>query len=108
MDMIQKLADELKLKREQVEKTVALIDEGNLRELVSKIQTMRKEAGFNVMDHIRVTMAGAEQLCALVAAQGESICGDILADSLQLTTPAGYVKEWDVNGQTMTIGVEKV
>ena len=88
--------------------TDALIDEGNLRELVSKIQTMRKEAGFNVMDHIRVTMAGAEQLCALVAAQGESICGDILADSLQLTTPAGYVKEWDINGQTMTIGVEKV
>ncbi len=88
--------------------TEELIAEGNLRELVSKIQTMRKEADFNVMDHIRVTLEGDDQLCALVQQQGEGIRTDILADSITLAAPTGFVKEWDINGKAMTIGVEKV
>ena len=88
--------------------TEQLINEGNLRELVSKIQTMRKEAGFNVMDHISVTLTGESSLCALVEAEGESICTDILADRITVTEPTGFVKEWDINGKMMTIGVEKI
>ena len=88
--------------------TDELIDEGNLRELVSKIQTMRKEAGFNVMDHIAVTLEGSDQLTALVTAKGDTIVGDILADSITVTTPAGFIKAWDINGANVTIGVEKI
>ncbi len=88
--------------------TEELINEGNLRELVSKIQTMRKEAGFNVMDHIAVTMEGDAELIALVTAQGDTIKGDILADSITPTTPTGYVKDWDINGKSVTLGVEKL
>ena len=87
--------------------TDELIAEGNLREIVSKIQTMRKEAGFNVMDHIRVTLAGDDTLCAL-AVGDTSIAADTLADAVTAATPAGYVKEWDINGKPMTIGVERV
>ena len=87
--------------------TDELIAEGNLREIVSKIQTMRKEAGFNVMDHIRVTLAGDDALCAL-AVSDASIAADTLADAVTAATPAGYVKEWDINGKPMTIGVERV
>ncbi len=87
--------------------TDELIAEGNLREIVSKIQTMRKEAGFNVMDHICVTLQGDAELCALATADA-SIAADTLADAVTAATPAGYIKEWDINGKTLTIGVEKV
>ncbi|MBQ6946620.1 MAG: isoleucine--tRNA ligase, partial [Clostridia bacterium] len=87
--------------------TPELIAEGNLRELVSKIQTMRKEAGFEVMDHIRVTLDGDAELCALALGDA-SIAADTLADAIVAAAPAGYVKEWDINGKPMTIGVEKI
>ncbi len=87
--------------------TPELITEGNLRELVSKIQTMRKEAGFEVMDHIRVTLDGDAELCALALGDA-SIAADTLADAIVAAAPAGYVKEWDINGKPMTIGVEKI
>ncbi len=87
--------------------TDELIAEGNLRELVSKIQTMRKEAGFEVMDHIRVTLDGDAELCALAVGDA-SIASDTLADAIMAAAPTGYVKEWDINGKKMTIGVEKI
>ena len=90
------------------ELTAELIDEGYVRELISKIQTMRKEAGFNVMDHIKVTLSGGQNCERIVTEQAGSVTGDVLADSIAVTTPAGYTKSWDINGENVTIGVEKV
>jgi len=87
--------------------TAELIEEGFVRELVSKLQTMRKEAGFEVTDHIAVTYAGSERIAAIFAAHGEEIAADTLADSVAAGEAAGYVKEWDVNGEKVTLGVEK-
>ncbi len=88
--------------------TPALIEEGFVRELVSKIQTMRKEAGFEVMDHIRVTLTGTEAINAVAGSREADIVSDVLADALTVCEPVGFVKEWDVNGEKVTIGVEKV
>ena len=88
--------------------TQDLIDEGYVRELVSKIQTMRKEAGFNVVDHIAITIEGSETVCSIAAAKSADIVGDTLADSLTVTSPDGFVKEWDINGETVNIGVKKI
>ncbi len=86
----------------------ALITEGYVRELVSKIQTMRKEAGFDVMDHISITIEGDSSTVELAVANKADIVGDTLADSLSATTPAGFIKQWDINGADVTIGVEKI
>ena len=88
--------------------TPELIDEGFVREIVSKIQTMRKEADFNVMDHINITVSGSEKIAELIGRKPEDITGDTLADSITITEPKGFVKEWDINGETVTIGVEKI
>jgi len=88
--------------------TQDLIDEGYIRELVSKIQTMRKEAGFNVVDHIAITLSGSETVCGIATAKASDIVGDTLADSLTVTEPDGFVKEWDINGETVNIGVKKI
>ena len=88
--------------------TQALIDEGNLREIISKVQTMRKEAGFEVMDHIRITMDGSEKLAALAQQYREELCGVTLCDVLENGPAAGYTKDWDINGETVTLGVERL
>ncbi len=88
--------------------TEELINEGYIRELVSKIQTMRKEANFNVTDHIEITLTGSETVCNLAVNKSADIVGDTLADSLKYTTPDGFVKEWDINGENVTIGVKRV
>ncbi|MCQ2477967.1 MAG: isoleucine--tRNA ligase [Clostridia bacterium] len=88
--------------------TQDLINEGYARELVSKIQTMRKEAGFNVMDHIKVTVCGSDKVCNVALLMKESIVGDTLADSLEKCEAEGYTKEWDINGDKITLGVKKV
>ena len=85
-----------------------LEQEGFMRELVSKIQTMRKEAGFQVTDHIAVTLKTGDKLGAVAEAAKDEICRTVLADSLTLAEPAGYVKEWDINSQKAVIGIEKV
>ena len=85
-----------------------LEQEGFMRELVSKIQTMRKEAGFQVTDHIAVTLKTGDKLAAVAEAAKDEICRTVLADSLTLAEPAGYVKEWDINSQKAVIGIEKV
>ena len=88
--------------------TKELIEEGFVRELISKIQTMRKEAGFNVTDHISVTVNGSEKVVDIALSKKADIAGDTLADGIAVAEPKGYTKEWDINGEKVTIGVEKV
>ena len=87
--------------------TDELIEEGYARELVSKIQTMRKEAGFNVTDHIAVTISGDDFVTDTALRHSADISGDTLAVSLDKAEPKGYTKEWDINGKSVVIGVEK-
>ena len=86
--------------------TEALIDEGFVRELISKIQTMRKDADFNVTDHIAVVIDGSEKIRAVVERYTSEIAGDVLADSVTLGVPTDNVKEWDINGENAVIGVK--
>ena len=79
-----------------------------MREIISKVQTMRKEAGFEVTDHIRITMEGSEKVTAVAEARKAEITGATLAESLTVGTPVGYTKEWDLNGEKATLGVEKI
>ncbi len=88
--------------------TEALVAEGIVREIVSKVQTMRKEAEFNVTDHINITVSGSKIAENIAVSRKADIVGDTLADSLTVTTPCGFVKEWDINGEKLTIGVEKI
>ena len=88
--------------------TEELIVEGFVRELVSKLQTMRKEAGFNVTDHIAITLQGSETVEKIAESKTVDITGDTLADSLTVSTPDGFVKEWDINGEKVTLGVKKI
>ncbi|MDY4202175.1 MAG: isoleucine--tRNA ligase [Schaedlerella sp.] len=87
--------------------TEELLEEGFVREIISKIQTMRKEAGFEVMDKIRVTYTGSEKAEAVFAKAGGEIAGEVMALSVEKKEPAGYVKEWKINGEAVTMGVEK-
>ncbi len=88
--------------------TDELIEEGFVRELVSKFQTMRKEADFNVEDHIRAYAQGNEKVEALLAAHSTEVGSDILADEVATGTLEGYTKEWDINGEKVTLGVKRV
>ncbi len=88
--------------------TDALIEEGLVRELVSKYQTMRKEAGFNVEDHIRAFADGNADIEALLQKSGVQVAADILADEMHVGTLCGYTKEWDINGKTVMLGVERI
>ena len=87
--------------------TEELLEEGFVREIISKIQTMRKEAGFEVMDKIKVTYKGSEKAEAVFAANGTQICFEVLAVSAEKAEPAGFVKEWKINGEAVFMGVEK-
>ena len=87
--------------------TEALIEEGFVRELISKVQTMRKEAGFEVTDHIALTYVGSARIAEIFAAPGADIAADTLADSVTAGEAKGYTKEWDVNGEHVALGVEK-
>ena len=87
--------------------TEELLGEGFVREIISKIQTMRKEAGFEVMDKIKVTYKGSEKAEAVFAANGTQICSEVLAVSAEKAEPAGFVKEWKINGEAVFMGVEK-
>ena len=87
--------------------TPELVEEGFVRELVSKIQTMRKEAGFEVMDRIRVYAQGNEKIGMILENNADEISGDVLADEIRIGEQAGYTKEWNINGEKVTLGVEK-
>ena len=86
--------------------TPELIEEGFVREIVSKVQTMRKEAGFEVTDHIVLSHHGNSRIESIFAKHGAEIAADTLADSIKLGS-AGYVKDWEINGESVTLGVEK-
>ena len=86
--------------------TPELIEEGFVREIVSKVQTMRKEAGFEVTDHIVLSHHGNSLIEGIFARHGAEIAADTLADSIKLGS-AGYVKDWEINGESVMLGVEK-
>jgi isoleucyl-tRNA synthetase len=88
--------------------TPELLEEGMVREIISKIQTMRKEAGFEVMDHITIYQSGNDTIGALLTNKKQEICGDVLADQIITGETKGYVKEWNINGEQTTLGVEKI
>lgn len=88
--------------------TEDLIEEGFVYELISKIQTMRKDAGFEVMDHIRVSVNGNAKLAEIAARNRDSISGKVLAEELTEGKDFAVAKEWNVNGEKVTIAVEKV
>ena len=87
--------------------TPELIEEGLVRELVSKIQTMRKEAGFEVMDKITVSAMGNDKIDAILKKYESEIRDEVLAVKVEYGIVSGYSKEWSINGETVTLGVEK-
>ena len=88
--------------------TPELVEEGFVREIISKIQTMRKEAGFEVMDRIRVYAKDNDRIQELLKVHGEQIRAEVLADEIILGTSAGYEKTWKINQENVMMGVEKV
>ena len=88
--------------------TPELIEEGFVRELISKIQTMRKEAGFEVMDKISVSYRAEEKIDAVFRKHGAQIQSEVLAKDIDSTKIKGYEKEWNINGEHVVLGVEKV
>ena len=88
--------------------TPELINEGFVREIISKIQTMRKDADFEVMDKIAVTVSGNDKIAKLMENNKEQIQKVCLADSILQGEAKGFVKEWDINGEKVSFGVEKI
>jgi isoleucyl-tRNA synthetase len=88
--------------------TEELLEEGFVREIISKVQTMRKEADFEVMDQIAITYEGSEKASGVFADNADVIGSETLAQTVAQKTPAGYVKEWTINGEKVTLGVEKL
>jgi isoleucyl-tRNA synthetase len=87
--------------------TPELIEEGFVRELISKLQTMRKEAGFEVMDRIKISYKADGKVADIFAAHGEEICSEVLASAVTSGTLSGYEKEWNINGEKVTLAVER-
>ena len=88
--------------------TPELIEEGFVREIISKIQTMRKEAGFEVMDKIVVYAHGNDKIQDVMKAHEDEIKSEVLADEMVLGQTDGYVKEWNINKEAVTMGVKKL
>ena len=87
--------------------TPELVEEGFVREIISKIQTMRKEAGFEVMNHINVFQDENEVIAGILKKYTDEIKGEVLADNIMLGQTGGYAKEWNINGEKVMLGVEK-
>ena len=87
--------------------TPELIEEGMVREIISKLQTMRKEADFEVTDRIHVTYSGSDRVGEIFEKYGENIKTVVLADTVTEGTTDGYQKEWKINGETVLLGVQK-
>ena len=88
--------------------TPELIEEGYVREIISKVQTMRKEAGFEVMDKIRVSAKGNAKIEELMKANEAEIKSEVMADDIRFDEVSGYEKEWKINAETVTLAVEKL
>ena len=87
--------------------TPELVEEGFVRELISKIQTMRKEAGFEVMDKITVSAKGNDKIDAILKKYEDQIKDEVLAVTVVYGEVSGYSKEWNINGEQVTLGVER-
>ncbi len=87
--------------------TPELIEEGYIREIISKIQTMRKEADFEVMDKITVYCQGSDKIAELLTAHKDTIQSEVLALDIRIGETKGYVKDWSINGEEVTLGVER-
>ena len=87
--------------------TPELLEEGFVREVISKVQTMRKDAGFEVMDHIQLCVKDNDKVKDIVQKNEESLCSDVLADGVTYDEVSGFTKEWSINGEKVTLGVEK-
>ena len=88
--------------------TPELIEEGFVREIVSKVQTMRKEAGFEVMDKIHIYAKDNDKILELMKNHKEEIMSEVLAEEMTLGTTDGYVKEWNINKEPVVLGVAKM
>ena len=87
--------------------TPELIEEGFVREIISKVQTMRKEAGFEVMDRIIVSYESDEKIAGIFAANKDEIMQEVLADDIRRDALDGYEKSWNINGEEVKLGVKK-
>ena len=90
------------------ELTPELLEEGLVREIVSKVQTMRKDAGFEVVDHIKLYVSGNDKIKEVVSKNTSEIKSDILADEVVFDKLEGYQKDWNLNGEDVTLAVFKI
>ena len=88
--------------------TPELIEEGFVREIISKIQTMRKEAGFEVMDKIRVSLAENQVIEGIFRVHEKEIKSEVLAEEVVYNEVKGYTKDWKINSEGVKLGVEKL
>ncbi len=86
----------------------ALIREGFVREVISKVQTMRKDSGFDVIDHIEVSVCGSEKLSEILSADNDAFCEAVLCDKLTFEAIDGISKDWNINGEKAVITVKKI
>ena len=84
-----------------------LLEEGFVREIISKIQTMRKEADFQVMDRITIYVKDNDKVKEVLEKNAENIKAEVLADAIVTDEALGYTKEWSINGENVTLGVKK-
>ena len=88
--------------------TPELIEEGFVREIISKIQTMRKDSDFEVMDHIKISCQGNDKIAEIITNNADVIKNDTLADEIDTANADGNTKEWNINGENVTLGVKKL
>ena len=88
--------------------TPELLEEGFVREIISKVQTMRKDAGFEVMDHIRVSMQDNDKVKETIQRNEAEIKSEVMADEVAYEAATGFTKEWSINGEKVVLGVEKL
>mgnify|MGYP003266223351 FL=1 len=79
-----------------------------MREIISKVQTMRKEAGFEVMDKIRISLTGNQVIEGIFRAHEADIKAEVLAEDVNYNEVSGYTKDWKINSESVTLGVEKI
>ena len=88
--------------------TPELIEEGFVREIISKIQTMRKDSGYEVMDHIVLYHSGNDKIKEIIANNKDEIMEDVLADDIKFDTSCDNEKQWDINGEKVVLGLERI
>ena len=88
--------------------TPELIEEGFVREIISKVQTMRKDADFEVMDHICLYVNGNDKIAEIINANASEIQDEVLADKIEIGSVDGFTKEWNINGENVTLAVKKL